>query len=142
VKDVAKVRSSLAKEINLGGAGENQFGAQFFRSADGEFAAAFVGDFIVVGDTETVIKCLEAKQTPGSEAASRFAGSNAVALTIAYETATAGRLIDVFSEPKDENQQVALTHKTETRFNRNGMERRTISDFGLIGSIIEQFAKE
>ena len=28
---------------------------------------------------------------------------------------------------------------TETRFSENNIERRTVSDFGLIGTIIEQF---
>jgi hypothetical protein len=34
-----------------------------------------------------------------------------------------------------------LTSTTETRFNRTGMERRTVSDFGLIGWIIEVLAE-
>ena len=33
-------------------------------------------------------------------------------------------------------------YSTETLFTKNGMERRTVSDFGLIGAIIAQLGAE
>jgi hypothetical protein len=46
------------------------------------------------------------------------------------------------AEPKNENERTAIQYRIETRFNQNGVERRTTSDFGLIGSIIEHLAQE
>jgi hypothetical protein len=140
MRNAAGVRKSVAKEINLAGAGESQFGAQVWRSEDGEFAAAVAGEVIVAGDTETVLKCLEAKQA-GTGTAGKLTRSDAAAFTITRVTNGAGRLVGIFSEPADPNQQVVLTSTTETRFNRTGMERRTVSDFGLIGWIIEVLAE-
>jgi hypothetical protein len=143
VRDPVQLRRALAKEIKLSphGAAENQFGAEIWRSEDGEFAAAFAGNVILVGDAGTVLKCLEAKQN-GPDPTAKFTQSDAVAYTVANATAGAGILIGVFTEPKDPNQQVVLSSRTETRFNRTGIERRTISDFGLIGWIIEQLGQD
>jgi len=72
----------------------------------------------------------------------QFGSSDSVATTVVNETDSFGKLVDVLAEPKDENARLAMQYKTETRFNKNGIERRTISDFGLIGSIIERLAEE
>ena len=149
IKDVAKVKKAIAEEINFTKPAEKQFGADVWRSDDGEFAAAFLGDTIVVsGDAETVLKCLEAKQMRAGgqaigEHSRQFSSSDAVAVTVANETENLRKLIDMISDqPDGVNEQVTLSSRTETRFNRNGIERRTVSDFGLIGSIIERLAQE
>jgi hypothetical protein len=143
IKDRTKVRSSVAKEINMARPAEKQFGADVWKSDDGELAAAIIDDRIVIGDAETVLKCLEANQVGANAELSRqFASSNAVGTTVANETESFGKLIDVLAEPKNENERTAIQYRIETRFNQNGVERRTISDFGLIGSIIEHLAQE
>jgi len=142
VKDSTNIRGSIAKEINLMRPPEKQFGADLWKSDDGELAAAFIGDRIVVGDAEIVLKCLEAKQSGGNgPLAQQFSSSDAVATTFVNENDSFSKLVDVLAEPKDENARLAMEYKTETRFNKNGIERRTISDFGLIGSIIERLAE-
>ena len=143
VKDASKIRGSIAKEISFARAPGKQFGAEMWKSEDGELAAAFVDDRIIAGDAEIVLKCLEAKQAGGNAVlAQQFAESDAVAATVVNETDSFGKLIDVLAERKNENEQLAAQYKTETRFNKNGIERRTISDFGLIGWIIEHLAQE
>lgn len=143
IKDPTKIRGSVAKEINMARPPEKQFGADFWKSEDGELAAAIIGDRIILGDAETVLKCLEANQSGGNaELARQFASSNAVATTVVNETDSFGKLIDVLSERKNENERIAIQYRTETRFNKNGIERRTISDFGLVGSIIEHLSQE
>jgi hypothetical protein len=78
VKDAAKIRSSLAKEIDFAAPAEMQFGAEFRRSKDGEVGVGIVGDTIVAGETGTVLKCLEAKQArQNTELRQAFAGSDA-----------------------------------------------------------------
>lgn len=141
IRDRTKIRGSIAKEISLSRPAEKQFGADVWRSDDGELAAAFIDDRIIIGDGETVLKCLEANQSGGNaELARQFATSNAVGMTVVNETDSFGKLIDVLAERK--NVQLGSQYTTETRFNQNGIERRTISDFGLIGSIIERLAQE
>ena len=143
VKDSAKIRGSIAKEIDLARPPEKQFGADFWKSEDGEFAAAFLNERLIVGDAEIVLKCLETKQSGGNSAlAQQFASSDAVATTVVNEFDSFGKLVDVLSEPKDENAKLAMQYTTETRFNKNGIERRTVSDFGVIGSILEYLTQE
>lgn len=141
IKDAAKVRSSLAKEINFGRPAESQFGGSLWKSEDGELAAAIVGEAIIVGDAASVIKCLEARQAgPNAELARQLAASDAVSTTIGSDTGSLDRLVDVLAERKSDGQVAPLAYRTETRFNKNGVERRTISDFGLIGWLIERMA--
>lgn len=143
VNDVARMRKGIAKEINFGRPAEKQFGADVWKSEDGEVAAAFSGDKFVIGDAEIVLKCLEAKQAHGNAGLARqFASSDAASITVANEADSFGKLIDVLAERKNEDERLAISYRTETRFNKNGIERRTISDFGLIGWIIEHLAHE
>jgi hypothetical protein len=145
-KDMTAVRNALAKEINLAAAPEKQFGADFWKSEDGELAAAVAGDVVVVGEAEVVLKCLEIKQTrAGTEVQTDLQrdllSSDAVAVTAGADE-SAVRLVDALTVRKNPSDRVVLSYKTETRFNINGIERRTVSDFGLIGAIIEGLLPE
>ena len=73
---------------------------------------------------------------------SRLGGSNAVITTVGNESDPAAKLIDVLADRKNENTPLTQTYLTETRFNRNGIDRTTVSDFGLIAAIIEKFGKD
>ena len=140
IRDAAKVRGSLAKEINFAAPAEKQFGADFWRSQDGEVAVGVVGETVVAGEAATVLKCLEAKQSrQTAEPAQIFASSDAVATTSASDPDSLAKLVELFSEKRSEDERIVLSYRTETRFNINGLERRTISDFGLIGSILVRF---
>jgi hypothetical protein len=46
------------------------------------------------------------------------------------------------SDKKTQDAVAVTTYNTETSFTKNGIQRRTVSDFGLIGSIIAQLAPE
>ncbi len=143
VRDGAKVRSSIAKEIGISRPAEKQFGADVWKSEDGELAAAIVGDVIVIGDATTVLKCLESKQSGGNpQVAQRFASSDATAVTVSIDSESGAKIVDLLSERKNENERIESVYRIDTRFNRNGIERRTISDFGLIGSIIARLTSE
>ena len=137
IKDHAKIRSSLAKEINFSKAAEKISGADVWKSEDGETAAAFIDDRLIVGDADTVLKCLEAKQAgANSSLGQAFAGSDAVATTVGTESDPSAKIIELLSERKNENEALVSQYRTESRFNKNGIERRTISDFGLLGTIL------
>ena len=137
IKDRAKIRSSLAKEINFSKAPEKISGADVWKSEDGGTAAAFSDDRLIVGDADTVLKCLEAKQAGATSSLGQaFAGADAVATTVGMESDPSAKIIELFSERKNENEAFVSQYRIETRFNKNGVERRTISDFGLLGSIL------
>lgn len=145
VKDAAKIKSALAKEISFVNPAGKQFGADVWRSDDGELAAAFSGDVVISGDAETVLKCLETKQsraTATTEFAKQFSSSDAVTVTMSRESGSMRKLLELFGKEAPESDQQVLVSTTETRFNRNGIERRSISDFGFIGSILERLAQE
>jgi hypothetical protein len=135
-KNLGGVRQGIAKEINFGGEPEKKFDADVWKSEDGELSAAFIGETVVVGNSETVLKCLEARQGNMMMDTRGFSTSDAVATTIGNEEAS-GRVVEAFSERRDDKS-VMMTYQIETRFNINGIERRTRSDFGLIGAIIER----
>lgn len=145
VKDIEKVKRSISREINFGKPAEQLHGADLWRSGDGELAAAFAGNVVIVGDAEGLLKCLQAKQSADNLTKlvlyKSFSESKAVAVTIAKDD-SAGKVVEMLSERKSEGAGTASNYLVETRFNQNGIERRTISDFGLIGAIIRQTARE
>jgi hypothetical protein len=66
-------------------------------------------------------------------------GSGAASRTRSTDSSTALILADVLAEKRPGEPKGLATYFTETRFTKTGIDRRTISDFGLIGSIIAQF---
>lgn len=145
VKDVTRIKKGIAKEINFSKAPEKQENADLWRSVNGELAAAFIEGKIILGETESVLKCLQAGVTVSrfsdGEISKMASNSNAVAVTVATDFASAPKLIETLAEKYSGIEPLPSGVVTETRFNQNGIERRTVSDFGLIGSIIEQLGK-
>jgi hypothetical protein len=135
VKDLEKAKRAVAKEISFSRPPEKIGNAELWRSEDRELAAAFVDGHALLGDAESVIKCL---QSSGKDSAA----SNAAITTNGIETDPAAKLINVLDERKNESAPLTQIYRTETRFNQNGIERTTTSDFGLIGAIVEQFGAE
>jgi len=140
VKDAEKLKKSIA-EINFKVPGEKRETAEIWKSADGASGAAFVENKLILGDTESVLKCLQAKQNgqdfTKNPAWKKFSETNAVAVT--YGKDSTEKSVAVLGEKKAENLQMLTVFTTETRFNSSGIERRTVSPFGLIGKILEQF---
>jgi len=140
VKDAEKLKKSIA-EINFKVAGEKLENAEVWKSADGTNAAAFIDNKLILGDAESVLKCLQTKQNgqnfANSAAWKKFSETNAVAVT--YGRDATEKTIDVLSERKTENAQMLTVFTTETRFNASGIERKTVSPFGLLGRILAQF---
>jgi hypothetical protein len=143
VKDDAKVKRSLVKELNFTKPPEKQGDADVWRSDDGDIAAAFFENRLILGDAESVMKCLQTRaggqNFSGSPFYGRFSEIKAVAVTYGREIESAGKIIDVIADRKSEGENLPLGYLTETRFNEKAIERKTVSDFGLIGSIVELF---
>lgn len=140
IKDPAAVRRALSPELKKVEPGTPNAGFEIFQSDDGDLAAAFVGKFVIAGDAESVIKCLkESGSDPKSETFKRLAiGSKTAAITVGSNSTLAREIAEVLADIKPAETTSNSFYVTETRFNRNGFERRTTSDFGLIGSIIAQ----
>ncbi|MEO8648885.1 MAG: hypothetical protein ABI539_06935, partial [Acidobacteriota bacterium] len=108
-------------------------------------AAALVENRIIVGDAESVIKCLTARNSGESLATvsknTRLTNESGAVVTLGVENDPNAKMIGVLSERKND---APLTQEfvTTTRFNQFGMERITSSDFGLIGLMIAQLGKE
>ncbi len=144
VKDTQVVKAAVAKELESRPQ-TSQNGTQpgfetVLRSTDGELAAAFHGNTIVIGDGGSVDKCMAAfvLKSDAASGLGLMVGSRAAVATAGSQADPQARLVSALSSRKDENTPLAQNYFTETRFNQNGVERRTVSDFGLIGSIIER----
>lgn len=99
----------------------------------------------ITGNPDVVKRCFQAERSGNNLATDvRFAGVNLLrtsARTKGVEHDTASIVADVLSEKKSANAMADSSYYTETRFTKTGIERRTVSDFGLIGSIIAQLSE-
>lgn len=151
-ESVAVVGYKNADDLKLALAGidfkrpaEKIFEADVWKSEDGEIAAAFTNGKALLGNPESISRCLEAR-SQGRGLAKRalyenFSKSRAAAVTLGKEDDTAERVIETLSDKKDANMKVATNFMTETRFSDKGFERRTVSPFGFLGVIVAQFAR-
>ena len=145
-KDIEKLKLSLAKEIKIGAKPEKIEGADVWRSEDGDLMFAVVGDKVLLGHAESVQKCLLAA-VPGQDTdfRQRFveaANLPAPAVTVATDVDPSGALVTVLSTRKSETEPLVQRFRISTSFTPNSIQRVEVSDLGLIGSIVEQFARE
>ncbi|HEX8287195.1 MAG TPA: hypothetical protein VF556_04330 [Pyrinomonadaceae bacterium] len=144
VKNIENIKKSIT-EINFKVPGEKQGNSEVWKSEDGEKAAAFVENKLIIGDAQSVLKSLQAKQSGQNLTKNplykSFAESGSVAVTFEKDDNSAAKIVEVIAETKTENQRAATNYLTETRFSEKGIERKTVSPFGLIGTILEQMEK-
>jgi hypothetical protein len=140
VKDAEKIKKSIAG-INFKSQSQKQENAEIWKSDDGETAAAFVENILILGDAESVFKSLQVKQTGQNFTKNlyfqSFAESRAVAVTFAKNTDSAEKIVKILGTPNGRTN-VVTTCLTETRFTEKGIERKITSPFGLFGTILEK----
>jgi hypothetical protein len=93
----------------------------------------------LLGNAETVAKCTQAHQSGKNLQKQPISGgSNDIPpiRTYGVDRDTAATLATILSERRSDDVSAASRYVVETRFNKNGMERRLVSEFGLIGAII------
>lgn len=141
VKDSEKLKKTIAEEINFKLSAEKISNADVWKSEDKTSAAAFLDNKIILGETESVLNCLKAKESGANfrqnEAFQRFTNNSALSVTYGKDSDTAQKTIEILGETKSENQTYNGFYTTETKFSGNGFERKTVSDFGLFGMILE-----
>jgi hypothetical protein len=140
VKDFEKLKTSISKKINFKSLPEKQFSAEIWFSGDKSLAAAFIENTFVLGDGESVLKCLRVKESSENKvknaAFQRFVESRDIAVTFGKDFDSAAKIVNILGNAKVENRQLATFYTTETRLTESGFERVTVSDFGLIGTIL------
>jgi hypothetical protein len=147
VKDLESLKRSVAAELAVNDPAKRISDADVWRSDDGDIALVLVDGKVILGDAESALKCLESYRKDSTqqkiqESLTGLSASNSVAVTTGFDTEIAGYIADVISERKHPKENIRTAYITETRINRRGIERITVSDFGLIGTIIAQFAPE
>ena len=139
VKDINAVKKSIA-EIDFSELPEN---AGIWKSKTNDYTAAFVGNKLILGDGESVSRCLQAQQSGQNLTKNanfqKMNDSPSVAVTFGKDSESAGKIVGVIANLKDENKKSANYYLTETSFTDKGVERKIVSDFGLLGTILEQF---
>lgn len=145
-KDMEKLKGSLAEEIKIGAQPEKIEGADVWKSEDGELIFAVVGDKILLGHSESVQKCLLAS-APGQDTGfrQRFVEASALpapAVTVGSDVDPTAALVTVLATRKSETESLSQRFRISTAFTPNAIQRVEVSDFGLIGAIVEQFARE
>ena len=142
VSDEAVLKKSLSRDIDFSKSPEVVVNTKVWRSADRQLAAAILGH-VSVGSGEVVDKCLlaenEGKQLVFTDQA-RIGASTAPIVTLGRDVSSTRTIVELLSELNDRTSTRSADYLTETRFNKNGIERRTVSDFGFIGWIFTQFA--
>jgi hypothetical protein len=145
VKDRETIKKAFAG-IDFKKTPERVENAEVWKDEEEDFAAAFVENKLISGDAESVLKCIRARQNGQNFTKhtlyKTFSEAKIIAATFGKDDDSAGRIVAVLAEKKAEFQPIATNFLTETSFAEKGFERRTVSPFGLIGTIMEQFSKE
>ena len=105
----------------------------------------FISKRVCIGNALAAFTCEVPKDVAYEDSpidASYFRNAKSVASTIGHDADLSAPIAEVLGEKKSNDIKAVSTYFTETRFTRSGMERNTISDFGLIGSIIAQLGQE
>ena len=142
VKDLEKLKSSITKEINFNAPFEKRENAEMWFSENRQLTALFIENKLLLGDGESVLKCLQAKRSGKNFTKSpkfqRFVENQAVAVTFGRDADSATKIVEVIGKKRGENKKLATFYSTETRFTEKGFKRKNVSDFGLIGTILQQ----
>ena len=105
----------------------------------------FISKRVCIGNAIAAFNCEVPKDVAYEDSpieASNFRDTRSVASTLGHDADLSRSITEVLSEKKSDDIKAESTYYTETRFNQNGIDRRTVSNFGLIGSIIAQMGPE
>lgn len=145
IKDLEDLKRSLARDLKASEPPAQTGGFEAFRTEDTSIAAAIIENIIVIGDATTVDKCVAAfksgQESTPSSVNDKPAGPGAPIITIGRDAETGPALMRTLKGGMDAPT-IVQDHVTETRFNQNGIVRRTVSDFGFIGAIIRRLDPE
>lgn len=145
-KNIDSVKKALAQEFEIGKPPE-QFGSgQSWVAKDDSLRAIFVDGLLIVGNDESVQAVYKSIFEPNGDFGKHrfyvpFVTSDAVSVSVSHDNDVAKRMADAFGETNEQSD-APSSSLSETRIGKDVISRRTVSDFGLIGIIVSQFAKE
>ena len=121
-------------------------GINLWSTPDGDLQLVFSGNGAGIGSKKNLEACLfwspHWYEDTQSELLKKLTSTKAPIATVGRDNTSAAQIADMLSEKKSDDAKTESTYFTETRFTKTGIERRTVSDFGLIGSIIAQLAQD
>jgi len=142
VKDTEKIKKSITDQINFQLPSKVFGTAKIWESEDRQISAAFIENHLILGDSESVYKCLSAKSSGRNFTRNsffeRFSESEATAITFGVDTNSFENLSIILGSEKPDKPDAFGNYMTETFLTERGFERKTVSDFGLIGMILEK----
>jgi len=140
--DEGKLHSSLLRDLR------QQRSDSSRHTDDGEIAAVQMDMRFISGDAETVRSLYQFyvgndKKNTLADAVPANLGKGAAIFTSGHElNSEYSPLINILTTSSENTSPRSISYLTETRFTKTGIDRRTISDFGLIGSIIAQISSD
>jgi hypothetical protein len=138
--DYKTTQKSFVKDMKLGQQGED--GWSWWSTADGDTKVLFEGGSIVLGEREELQKFELRRYVHNADSIKRLADSDAPIATLGTDHSSSASIVEILANEGHGDTVSESTYFTETRFTKAGIERKTTSDFGLIGSIIAQLAGE
>ncbi len=142
VKDFEKIKQTIVEDIDFSKEpvtiGKD---GKLWNAENEDLAVVLVENFLIIGDKESVKTSVNGKtsvEISPSALFSQLKENKSVAATFTKDTETAVNMANVFGKTK-ENQKITSYNLTQTNFNKQGIERKYISDFGFLGTIVEQF---
>lgn len=159
VRDRDVLNGEVRSKLGRGARAERVGDAELLISTDpDEGAAAFAGEYLLIGSEADVRRCLESRQrgrtlrdADAFKAASQnFSDEQPFARTLTDDRETTKTVLDYIarrgarrSAPKPEALEEALARRgysaSETRLADGGFEKRTRSAFGLLGEAVRRF---
>lgn len=145
IGDTAKLKGAIDKEIDFSQNPMKMRGEEMWQSSDGSLAFVRQMGFALIGDPRDIQHCVDANYGPQEthlENFRKFLKDRSPVITLANDSTIATAIVDMLSEKKSDNAKSVASSSVETRFTKTGIERHTVSDFGLIGSIIAQLGRD
>lgn len=138
--DTALTRKSFVAEMKPAWQGEDGFFG--LKTTDGDLSARFSEGILVLGPSDQFGRLTNAYHGKPNDFVGTLLKSSAPIITVGRDIDTASQAAASMSGKKSADAKADSNYLTETRFTKDGVERKTTSDFGLIGSIVAQLAPE
>jgi hypothetical protein len=143
---VSRIKKPLTTFIEPNNKTNDEMGREVYVSEDGDLKAVF-DPYVILGESDSVSRCLTANSSHNNFFGAmkgrwaRFDRDYPSILTFNTDKDAARQIADIFSSRTDGNK-ISCKSVTQTKFTLSGIERQTVSDFGLIGSIIAHLAED
>ncbi len=146
VRDYPQFTKSISKDLSLPKDPSQIIKNTIIRSADGDLGIVFLEYNFILGDPAVIESCLVHDNSTWEFGMQSFygffnEGKPTPIVTAGRDRGAVKKLVEMFTDANDSTS-VGNRSLTETRFTKAGMERKTTSDFGLIGSIIAQLGED